>query len=62
MNLTLIDQSNSETVNQKFNEILSKLNFKTNLIPFNKNEFKNEINLDYNKDEKVIKEFLWVNF
>ena len=50
INLTLIDQSNSENVNQTFNEILSKLNFKTNLIPFDKNEFKNEINLDYNKD------------
>ncbi len=50
INLTLVDQSNSETVTQKFNEILSNLNFKFKIIPFDKNEFKDEINLNYNKD------------
>tara|TARA_B110000967_G_C18838969_1_gene538341 strand:- start:285 stop:1280 length:996 start_codon:yes stop_codon:yes gene_type:complete len=50
INLTIIDQSDNKTMSLKFNEIFSKLNFEPKIIPFNKNEFKEEINLDYNKD------------
>ena len=50
INLTIVDQSDSKIMSLKFDEIFSKLNFKPTIIPFNKNEFKEEINLDYNKD------------
>ena len=50
INLTIVDQSNDEAVLKKFNKIFLELNFKVKIVPFNKNEYKNKINLDYNKD------------
>ena len=50
INLTIVDQSNDETVLKKFNKIFLELDFKVEIVPFDKNEYKNEINLDYNKD------------
>ena len=50
INLTIVDQSDDEAMSLIFDEIFSKLDFKPKIISFNKNEFKNEINLDYNKD------------
>jgi len=50
IDLTIVDQSDSKTMSLKFDEIFSKLNLKPKIISFNKNEFKHEVNLDYNKD------------
>jgi len=50
IDLIVIDQSNSKIINDKFNEIFSKLDFKPEIITFDKNEFKKEINLDFKKD------------
>ena len=50
INLTVVDQSDSETMTLKLKQIFSQLNFEVKIIPFDKNEFKNEINLDFNKD------------
>ena len=50
INLTIVDQSNDENVIKKFKQIFSNLDVKINIINFDKNEFKNEIKLDYNKD------------
>ena len=50
VNLTIVDQSNDEALLKKFDEIFLKLDFKVKIVPFDKNEYKNEINLDYNKD------------
>jgi len=50
INLTIIDQSDNQNMSLKFDEIFSKLDFKPKIIYFNKNEFKEEVNLDYNKD------------
>ncbi|MDA9631302.1 glycosyltransferase family 2 protein [Candidatus Pelagibacter sp.] len=50
VNLIIVDQSNNETVLKKFNEIFLKLDFKVEIVAFDKNEYKNVINLDYNKD------------
>ena len=50
IDLIIVDQSDSKIMSLKFNEIFSKLDFKPKIIPFNKNEFKEEVNLDYNKD------------
>ena len=50
INLTIVDQSNKELVLKKFKEIFLKLDFKVEIVPFDKNEYKNEISLDYNKD------------
>ena len=50
VNLTIVDQSNDEIVLKKFNKIFSNLEFKVKIIAFNKNEYKDKINLDYNKD------------
>lgn len=50
INLTIVDQSNDKTVLKKFEDIFLELNFKVKIVPFDKKEFKNEINLDYNKD------------
>ena len=50
INLSIIDQSNNQTMNKKFNTIFDKLDFKPEIISFDKNDFKNEINIDYEKD------------
>ena len=50
INLTIVDQSKSEDISQLFDDIFSKLNFEVKIIPFDKNEYKDEINLNYNKD------------
>lgn len=50
INLTIVDQSNKEDINQLFDDIFSKLNFEVKIIPFDKNEYKNEIKLNHNKD------------
>ncbi len=50
INLTIVDQSNKEDINKLFEDIFSNLNFEVKIIPFDKNEYRNEINLDYNKD------------
>ena len=50
IDLTVVDQSDSETMTLKLKQIFSELNFEVKIIPFDKNEFKNEINLDFNKD------------
>jgi hypothetical protein len=50
VDLTIVDQSDSKIMSLKFDEIFSKLDFKPKIIPFNKSEFKEEINLDNNKD------------
>ncbi len=50
INLTIVDQSNDENVIKKIEQIFSNLGVKINIINFDKNEFKNEIKLDYNKD------------
>ena len=48
--LTIVDQSDNEKMSSMFDEIFSKLDFKPKIIYFNKNEFKEEVNLDYDKD------------
>jgi hypothetical protein len=50
IDLTIVDQSNDKNISLKFDEIFSKLDFKPNIIAFDKNELKSEINLDYNMD------------
>lgn len=50
INLTIVDQSNDEKILKKFKDIFSNLDLKVNTINFNKDEFKNEIRLDYDKD------------
>tara|TARA_B110001452_G_scaffold258749_1_gene254314 strand:+ start:241 stop:1221 length:981 start_codon:yes stop_codon:yes gene_type:complete len=50
ISLTIVDQSNDENVLKKFKQIFSNLDLEINIINFDKNEFKNEIKLDYNKD------------
>ncbi len=50
INLTIVDQSYDESVTKKFKQIFSNLDLEINIINFDKNEFKNEIKLDYNKD------------
>ena len=50
INLTIVDQSNNEDMFLKFDKIFSRLDFKPTIIPFNKNEFKSEINVDLKKD------------
>ena len=50
INLTIVDQSYDENVTKKFKQIFSNLDLEINIINFDKNEFKNEIKLDYNKD------------
>ena len=50
INLTIIDQSNKDDINQLFDDVFSNLDFKVKIIDFDKNEYKDEINLDYNKD------------
>ena len=50
INLIIVDQSNDETVLKKFDEIFLKLDFKVEIVAFDKNEYKSEINLNYNKD------------
>ena len=50
INLTIVNQSNDQTLLKKFDEIFLKLDFKVKNQSFDKNEYKNEINLDYNKD------------
>jgi hypothetical protein len=50
INLTIVDQSNDQSVLKKFNEIFLKLDFKVEIVAFDKNEYKHEIKLDYNKD------------
>ena len=50
INLTIVDQSDNRTISSTFDKIFSKLDFKPNIIQFDKNELKSEINLDFNKD------------
>jgi hypothetical protein len=50
VNLTIVDQSNNKDTLKKFDKIFLDLNLKVKIIEFNKDEYKNEINLDYNKD------------
>lgn len=50
INLTIVDQSNDEDILKKFKKIFENLNIKIEIINFDKNEFKDEIKLDYNKD------------
>ena len=50
VNLTIVDQSNDEKILKKFKDIFSSLDLKVNTVNFDKDEFKNEIRLDYNKD------------
>ena len=50
INLTIIDQSNDANLLKKFNQIFSNTNLKVKIINFDKNEFKNEINVDHSKD------------
>ena len=50
INLTIVDQSNDEKILKKFKDIFSNLDLKVNTVNFDKDEFKNEIRLDYNKD------------
>ena len=50
INLTIVDQSYDENVTKKFKQIFSNLDLEINIINFDKNEYKNEIKLDYNKD------------
>lgn len=50
INLTIVDQSNDPNLLKKFDHMFSNLDIKINIIAFDKNEFKNEINLDYTKD------------
>ena len=50
INLTIVDQSNDENISKQFRQIFANLDLKINIINFNKNEFKDEIKLDYDKD------------
>ena len=50
IDLTIVNQSDNKTTTLMFDEIFSKLDFKPKIISFNKNEFKSEINLDFDKD------------
>ena len=50
INLTIVDQSKNMEVLKKFDQIFSNIDFKVKIISFDKNEFKNEINVDNNKD------------
>ena len=50
INLTIVDQSNKEDINKLFDDVFSNLDFKVKIIAFDKNEYKDEINLDYTKD------------
>jgi hypothetical protein len=50
ISLTIVDQSENEDLFLKFDEIFSKLDFKPIILPFDKNEFKSEINVDFKKD------------
>ncbi len=50
INLIIIDQSNDPIISEKFKKIFSELDFEPNIISFDKNEFKNEINVNYEKD------------
>ena len=50
VDLTIVDQSDNKDMSFKFDKIFSKLDFKPTIISFDKNEFKSEIKLDYNKD------------
>lgn len=50
INLIIIDQSNDPIITEKFKKIFSELDFEPNIISFDKNEFKNEINVNYEKD------------
>ena len=50
IDLTVVDQSDSKIMSLKFDEIFSQLDFRPKIIPFNKSEFKEEINLDNSKD------------
>ena len=50
VNLTIVDQSKNKDTLKKFDKIFLDLNLKVKIIEFNKDEYKNEINLDYNKD------------
>ena len=50
INLTIVDQSNDENILKQLKQIFENLDLKINIINFDKNEFKNEIKLDYKKD------------
>ena len=50
INLTIIDQSKNEKLLEEFDKIFSNISSKFEIINFDKNELKNEINVDYKKD------------
>ena len=50
INITIIDQSNNEYLLQEFSKIFLNLSFKPKIIKFDKNELKDEIKVDNQKD------------
>jgi len=50
INITIIDQSNNEYILQEFSKIFLNLSFKPKIIKFDKNELKDEIKVDNQKD------------
>ena len=50
INITIIDQSNNEYILQEFSKIFLNLSFKPKIIKFDKNELKDEIKVNTQKD------------
>ena len=50
INVTIVDQSNDKNLLQEFNKIFSKIKFKPKVISFDKNDLKDEIDVNYQKD------------